>query len=478
MEIEEKKALIKGIHKAWRIGDLNYKMHAGQLQIHEVLRSLPESRRIRMIECCRGYGKSVLNVLMACEDCAVKHPLNYPVRIIGPEKDQTTKIVSQIFDILINEAPAGWIERKGSVWIVGNNRIEVDGFNRGSIERLRGKRAKAIYLEEIRDVPSESLEYGLKSILLPMSLRSKSPITAATTSSRQILHSMNTYFRKVAQENEGYFNFSIYDCPLYSEDDIIQAIRDCGGEDTEDFKTEYLVQTIETQVRKAIPAFNESKHVTEFGFPETHFKRWLITDVGGLIDPTHSVVMFYDERVSKIRVIKEQIFSSQTPTSEIVAALRLLEDFAGIDDESEDKPSFMDAPGQFFVDLREEHIYQTRPVSKGSFGESVKSLNQGFFDNQIEIHTECKELIHQLKTGRLNKQHSDFERDPKIANFNAHHCDGVAALMYGWRMREMVKIKQRLNYHSDKQWINPRLLERMKAEESGLDLLKPRMRRF
>lgn len=480
MTPEEKRAIVKKIYNAWTTGDLRYKMHEGQLQIHSVLRGLPDSVRIRMMECCRGYGKSTLNVLMACEDCAVPHPLNYPVRIVGPEKDQTVEIVSQIFDIVGRESPPGWIKRKGSTWFVGHNRIIVSGFNLGSIERLRGKRAKSIYLEEIRDVPSEAFEYGMKSVILPLSLLVKCPITAATTSSSQKLHSMNTYFKAKAQENDGYFHFDIYDCPLYGPAEVEQAIDDCGGENTEDFIREYLCISIDTKVQLAIPAFDEQKHVKEFELPNRDFKRWIITDVGGLQDPTHNLVFVYDEESRKVRIYSERIFEPRTPTSDMVSALREIEESVGLIEDDDDKPSFMDCPGQFMVDLQDEHLYRCSFVSKGPFQESVKSLNQGFYDDLIEVHPSCVQLIHQLKTGKLNKQHKDFEREQKVGPYIAHHCDGIAAAMYGWRMRDVTKIRMLPKINSDKTWVHPKVLQQMmnRMDERKLEAVRPRMRRF
>jgi hypothetical protein len=480
MNKDEKEFIVRQIFKAWVSGDLRYRMHDGQLQIHKVLRELSPDVRIRMMECCRGYGKTTLNVLMACEDCAAPHPLNYPVRIVGPEKDQTVEIVAQIFDYISKEAPPNWIKRKGSTWFVGNNRIIVSGFNRGSIERLRGKRAKSIYLEEIRDVPSESLEYGLKSVLLPMSLAAKCPVTAATTSSSQVLHSMNTYFKKEAIHNSGYFHFNIYNCPLYGEAEIKQAINDCGGEHTEDFIREYLCLSVDTKVQLAIPHFDPHKHVKEFDFPRYDFKRWIITDVGGLEDPTHSLVFFYDENAKKIRIKHERIFEPMTPTSDIVKILRELEAECGLNEDSFDKPSFMDCPGQFMVDLQNEHLYSCSFVSKGGFQESVKSLNQAFFDEQLEVHPECEQLIHQLKTGKLNKAHKDFERASKVGKFIGHHCDGIAAAMYGWRMRDVSRIRVMPKINPDTQWASPKFMEQMMNQfsESNLEALRPKIKRF
>ena len=480
MNDEEKLAVVRQIFAAWTGGDLRYKMHDGQLQIHSVLRELSTTTRIRMMECCRGYGKSTLNVLMACEDCAKPHPLNYPVRIIGPEKDQTVEIVAQIFDIIANEAPPGWIKRKGSTWYVGHNRIIVSGFNRGSIERVRGKRAKSIYLEEIRDVPSEDFEYGMKSILLPLSLLIKCPITAATTSASQVLHSMNTYFKEIAIQNSGYFHYDIYDCPLYGAEDVEQAISDCGGEDTEDFIREYLCKSVNTKVQRAVPAFEVSKHVGKFEFPKREFRRWIITDVGGLRDPTHSLVFFYDEDARKVRVKSEQVFVPQTPTSTMVKRLREIEEEAGLEGDDEEKPSFMDCPGQFMVDLQEEHLFRCSFVQKGRFEESVKTLNQAFFDDMLEVHEDCVQLIHQLVTGKLNKAHSDFERGDKVGEFIQHHCDGIAASMYGWRMREVAKIRVMPRIDYDRQWVHPKLLREMQEMigDRKLEAIRPKIKRF
>ena len=156
------------------------------------------------------------------------------------------------------------------------------------------------------------------------------------------------------------------------------------------------------------------------------------------------------------------------------------EEYCGINSEDEEKPFFLDAPGQFIVDLREEHLFHCMSVQKGGFEDSVKVLDQAFYDGILEIHPDCVQLIHQLTTGKLNKKHDDFERELPIEEFVGHHCDGIAALMYGWRMRDIAKIRKMPAINQDTQWIHPKLLKKMREEFSDykLEILKPKIRRF
>jgi len=119
-------------------------------------------------------------------------------------------------------------------------------------------------------------------------------------------------------------------------------------------------------------------------------------------------------------------------------------------------------------------------VSKGGFQESVKSLNQAFFDEQLEVHPECEQLIYQLKTGKLNKAHKDFERASKVGKFIGHHCDGIAAAMYGWRMRDVSRIRVMPKINPDTQWASPKFMEQMMNQfsESNLEALRPKIKRF
>ena len=112
--------------------------------------------------------------------------------------------------------------------------------------------------------------------------------------------------------------------------------------------------------------------------------------------------------------------------------------------------------------------------------DSVKSLNQGFFDDLIEVHPDCKQLIHQLKTGKLNKAHKDFERSSKVGQFIAHHCDGIAAAMYGWRMRDMNRIRTMPKINLDTQWAHPMLIKQMMEQftDDNLEAIRPKIKRF
>lgn len=450
--VEHDRALLQTIAekktKFWNKGEFKWKMHSGQRKIHDEISKLNHKVRIAVVECARGYGKSYLETLMAIRDCLTP-PFNHPVYIVAPEKQQCSEIIRPIIMKIAEDAPKGLIRqlKSESKFMVGNVPLILAGFNRDSIDRLRGQRAKNIYCEEVRDVPAEQYLYGLKDVLSPMVLHSLGRIYMLTTTPRELDHPFLNETVPEAKLNNAYFRYTIFDNPLLSEEQIQIAWKESGSSDTSiTWLREYMCDSsIRDLSRAIVPEFNKSHHVGPF--EHAGRAKWFISgDMGGVRDKTCIILCYYDFISARLCIVGERVFDAGTPTTEIVAGSLELEKVAKWDTPRR----YMDAHGQSLVDLNKYHDYSCSLPNKDDFDAQINALQIAFCDNRIFIHEDCKFLITSLEHGRLNEKRNDYMRTEALG-----HCDAIAALSYAWRNVDTSNPFPQGTLNSDTHWQRP-----------------------
>jgi hypothetical protein len=427
---EHDKALLQEIaarkESLWRRGKLRWKLKGKQIDIYNTLNSLPQSTRKRVILCARGFGKTYMALNAAIESC-LKPPYNHPVFFIAPEIKQGVDIATPIIQQITADAPPGLIKRLKSEnkWQIGESQLILSGFNRDSIDRLRGQRPKAVFLDEVRDVETDNFKYGLLGVILPMCLHTLAPVNMMTTLPYNSEHYLISDVIPEAQLDNAFFKYTIYDNPLITEEQIEIAIKESGGINSPAFLSEYLCQGVRDYARAIVPEFDEQRHVrNSFDIPE--YAHWLVSvDTGGVRDKTHAIIAYYDFIRARLCVVGERVFGPGTPTSEIVSGtLDLEREF----NHKNKEDRIVDAHGQTMVDLNTMHSFRARNPLKDDFDAKINTLQVAFQHDKIEVHSDCKFLITTLRNGRLNEKRNDYERTESLG-----HCDAIDSLAYCWR---------------------------------------------
>ena len=118
------------------------------------------------------------------------------------------------------------------------------------------------------------------------------------------------------------------------------------------------------------------------------------------------------------------MFDANTPTDTIINSL--------LEMEGEEKVArFADVPGQLLVDLNSADYLTSAPI-KDDWKAGINHMNVRFSQNKVLVHPRCKFAIMSLESGTFNKNKTDFERTTALG-----HCDGLAALMYALRSRNV-----------------------------------------
>ena len=171
------------------------------------------------------------------------------------------------------------------------------------------------------------------------------------------------------------------------------------------------------------PHFTKERHVKEFIYPQ--FGRFQVTtDWGGVRDKTCSILHVYDYLLNKDLIFDERVHEANTSTTTILASIRDMVEQHG----REIYADYADIPGQLQVDLRELHGYDVTVPPKDDWRAAVNNLDVAFVEDRLFIHPRCTYVIENCHSGTFNKTRTDFERTRALG-----HCDGLAALMYGYR---------------------------------------------
>ena len=407
----------------WRRGNLSWQLWPQQEPIYNGVRTLPKRVETVVILCARQFGKSHLGVLMALEDC-LRYP-NKCVLIMGPTLKQARDIVTPRIRDIARTAPAGLIKPSKSEgkWYVGDSELVIGGFDLNSSSQ-RGKTVQTIYVEEIVDSNPDDYTESMRSDLGPALTHSDGgKMIFLTTPPKVPDHPFITDTMAQAELNDALYIFTIKDNHQLTEDQYLACVRRCGGENTTDFRREYLCEIVRDASVVVVPDYDDVTHVSRFEIP-LHYHPHVTIDFGGVRDKTVALLHWYNFLDAKAEIWDERVFPPNTPTSEMVKSILEMETQA-----KGQLIRFADAPGQVQVDLVASG-YQVSSPPKDDWQAGVNRMAVAFATGAIRVHERCRFLRQSLKSGTFNRNRTDFERTDALG-----HCDALAALMYALRVQ-------------------------------------------
>lgn len=453
------------INELWSRGQLSWKLHEAQLDVYNKIKDLDPKIREILVLISRRWGKSYLGVIMALEDCLRNN--NVQVAIIGPTLKQTRAIILPIIQKICARAPEGLIKETKSElrWKVGNSTLIVAAFDT-ALESLRGLELWNVYLEETGLAHPDTYDYTLKSVIYPTLMHAKKHAGAGrihhlTTPATEIDHPLHTQTMERCKGKDSLFVKDIYTNPLLTKEEIEEEVELLGGIESVHTQRELFCRIVRDSSITVCPEFNDS-FVSEFEKPRLYLPI-MCGDFGGVRDKHAFHILYWDENIEKICVWDEMIFDPQTATLDIIAELRKMEEKLGYP-----KPlvKWFDAPGQLLVDLSyKPYNYPATLVKKKTLDESVVELRRPFRQDQIVIHPRCEFTIKSLRSGRFNKNKTDFERTMEFG-----HLDAIAALIYGIRHVNLQKQLDPVKRRTQDQYYDPQHDERRRQNDGTMSM--------
>ncbi len=396
----------------WLRGDLSYKLWKQQRPIYETVKALPLTILTVVFLCARQFGKSVLGVILATEDC-LKNP-DVIVMIIAPTIKQARGIVRPRMKLVCKDMPPGMVRHVKSedAWYFSNGaEIRLGGFNTGSMAQ-RGKTIHKIYMEETADSEGDAYSDFLQSDLAPALTHSvNAQIIHLTTLPKIPDHPFVTETVPDAEMGNAFFKFTIRHNLMLTPEKYAMCVKLSGGEHTTAFKREYLCEQVRDDSIILAPEFNEAVHVRACVVPDCA-KFWIGGDVGGVRDMSVFHLCSFDFKRAKVLFLDERAFMPETGSAIMVGECLAMEGKRQVS-------RHVDAPGQLRVDLAAQHNYPTMLPRKDELEATVNQVRVALTNNEVEIDPKCKLLIATLRSGTFNKHRTDLNRTAALGHMDA-----------------------------------------------------------
>lgn len=466
----------------WRLGDLGYRFSALQQRVRAMATG-PGPRRVGWLA-SRRAGKSRTDCTIAME-VALAYPGVY-IPYAAPSAVQVRTFIDPHLRKIANEAPdelapdhvdGRWVtpplqwrdaegrpvRSKAAGGVVlerfrGHARDEA--LRRSTInprgcedqrkaDALRGPAAVLALVDEARDIPI--LDYVLTDVLGPMLWEARSVwgeeawphLLVTTTAPRRPDHPFVDVWEGLLARGAG-LHSTIYDADHLSAEDIEEAKREAGGEDTLAWRREALA-LIERDPRLAVfPEFDTARHVAEVPRP-SHFLPCVIGD-GGFVDLALYAFGFYDFESARYVVEDELVFRRERSDAQDRAiAKREAELWPGVEVERRR----VDSPPQVRADMNRAEwgrewgadpdgpqpphwlsVSKPRRKAQGSMESGVNRVRKLLSEDRIVIHPRCETLIQHAQGARWDVSRETFVRVKDDDGEPLHHYDGAATLVY------------------------------------------------
>lgn len=405
----------------WHRGILTWKLWDQQKLIYSTVRSLPRNAQTVVLLCARQFGKSVLGVVFALEDC-LQNP-DVIVLIIGPTIKQTRGIVRPRMKLLTKGAPAGLIKQVKSddTWYFSNgSELKLGGFETGSAAQ-RGKTIYKIYMEETCDSEGDDYLDFIQSDLAPALTHSEhAQIIHLTTLPKIPDHPFVSETLPEAQLSGAFFKFTIRDNKKLSKEKYDQCVKVCGGEHTIAFRREYLCEQVRDSSIILTPEFDEALHVKQITLP-TYCFFWLSGDTGIVRDLSVFHLCAYDFERAKILFLDERVFTSDVGTGDMVKSILEME--AG-----RNMPRHIDTDTRLRLDLSQQYKFVSNLPRKDELEPTVNQVRVVLSKREAEFDPKCKLTIVTLRSGTFNSSKTDLARTKTLG-----HMDAFMSVAYSIR---------------------------------------------
>lgn len=405
----------------WSRGVLSWKLWPQQRPIYDTVRLLPRDVQTVVFLCARQFGKSVLVVCLAVEDC-IQNP-DIIVMIIGPSIKQTRAIVRPRMKLITRDAPIGLIRavKSEDTWYFSNgSELKLGGFDTNSAAQ-RGKTIFKIYLEETGDSEGDDYVDFLRSDLSPALTHSAhAQIIHATTLPKVPDHPFVLETIPEAQMSGSMFTFTIHDNKKLTKEKYDQCVKLCGGESTISFRREYLCEQVRDSKIILAPEFDELIHVKPIKEPEYAFF-WTSGDTGIVRDLNVFHLWCYDFKRAKKLVLDEFWCPPDIGTGKWVESILKIEGTRKI-------ARWIDTDTRLRLDLAAQHNFASNLPSKDELEPTVNLVRVELQLCAVEIDPKCKLLITTLRSGTFNKNRTDLARTTALG-----HMDAFMSFAYGLR---------------------------------------------
>ncbi len=472
----------QAIAMLWNQGVLTWKLDACQKDLYD---SYVNAKAKTIVwSCSRRLGKSYALCVIAIEKCLLKP--NAVVKFIAPSQKHVKMIIKPLLKEILKDCPKELrphFQTQNNVYAFPNGaEIQLAGTDSGHAESLRGGSADICVVDEAGFC--DDLKYIVQSILIPTTTTTRGKIILSSTPPKSSDHEFVNYM-KIAEFKGNFVKKTIYDGigSRISLDIINEIIEELGGEDSPDFRREYMCELIVDEEHAVIPEATESllAEVTkEWVAPP--FKDYYVAGDIGFRDLTVFLFGYYDFRNAKLVIEDELVMNGKKMTTSYMAEKIKEKEKANFTSPltQELTPPYLRVCDNNLIvinDLYRLHNITFQPTNKDDKAAAINNARILLKEGRIIINPRCKTLLYHLKHATWSKSRKTYDRSP-----DAGHYDAVDALVYMVRNVQYTKNPYPTNYgvgSSANWWINEIAPKMDPAFNAFKGIFKPKQsRRF
>lgn len=424
--------------KLWRKGNLEWKLSATQKKINDYFKN--NKTDLLVLSCSRQTGKSWILVTYAIQMC-LSGPNKY-VKYVLPEQKQARSVIKIKMKELLIDCPEDLRPTYNSVdskYIFPNgSEIQIAGSDGGNADRLRGTFAHLCLVDEAGFC--SDLDYIVRSVLTPLTLRTDAKIILSSTvppnPNHPFIEYMNTAAEKDALMVKTIFDFRDDDLnspnPMITDKMIERIVNKYpAGIESPEFQNEYMCRITYNSNEIVVPEFTQELQddiICEWQKPPFCMK-YEAMDIG-FQDLTVVLFGYYDFDHAKLIIEDELVMSGPSMTTDKLAqniknkekdlwTNELTGELSKVYKRVSDNNLIL------INDLARLHAIQFIPTQKDNKDMSINNLRMMLASRDIIISPKCKVLIHHLKNTTWNKQRTDFRRTS-----DGSHGDALMAITY------------------------------------------------
>ena len=430
----------------WEQGNLMWKLEPTQKEFYKFIHET-DSRTV-VINSSRRLGKTFALLTLCVETC-VKEPKQI-VKFAAPTQTQITEIIDDIMPIIIKDCPESikprWDGKKNRWSFPNGSSIRLAGTDNKKYSRLRGGDCHLFIIDEA------GFCSDLKKVIStvrPTTTTTRGKIILASTPPETESHPF-VEFVKTAEARGTLLTKTIYDAqqdqenerkkngrykPRITADMIQEQIIEAGGEDTTDFRREFLAEIVTDEDKAVVPEFDHFARqdiIKEWTRPP-FYSPYVAMDLG-FKDLTVVLFGYYDFMKAKIVIEDEYIINGKKMVlDDLTLAVHQKENELWTNKLTNEviKPRLRVADNDLIVlnEINNSKVcpgINFQPIGKKDVLEAmVNDLRQKVRSRSIVIHPRCQTLIRHIKNATWDKQRKKFSRT--VADF---HYDALAALIY------------------------------------------------
>lgn len=451
------------LRRAWKAGDLRYKLSPDQRLIYAEFRgwfakpTKGQGKRGKKyaLDMARRRGKSTLSLLLAVEE-RLRNPRRRRIAFWCDTTKMCKEIMLENFPLIFDDCPPElrpeWYpSRNRIVWNQDHRNLDMcPAIDFAGLDDPNRARGRSLYFGVV-DEPAflQNLHYIDKSVLRKQLIGVEGAALVYTSTPPETpSHYWSSKLVPECMTEGAYQHGTIFGGSMLSDEEVWDEILDSGGVKDSTTRRELFAEHTPEETMAVLPEAVEYIDSGKLILPEdAQLPVWRMAYTSmdpGWNDSTALLFGSIDFDRQKL-IIEKEWLAAKAPSSKVAKAVQEIENrlWAEVywykDGQSHSNPHrrFTDAASagggkRLVADLRNDHELRFQISLKDNLQQQINRVRNWILDGTLVVHPRCKNLLRQMRNAVFqNESRSKFAQEGRLGHF-----DLVATLIYLCRNTE------------------------------------------